>query len=287
MGEPDRHDAAELAATIANLTTELEQAGDGLDDETVNAGLHALVDLDPAEVQTLTRLVTSTDELLRRLSARSDGDAVPEEAVAADRPDLSGDDRPQTDTEHSTDDGDILELPSDVGLERVDDAAEAYRVQGIDVRRLDMDDSLDVLSADLQMLLKDGYLSLIQQLVASPTASLSLPELAARNPDVPESTLYSRLNTLADRQRPLVIKLRPDVDAVPKGYPQVYYAASQRAVDLLKQIGLFKGCYRLLKLYEHATVEHPNSDERTVTIADIEAYDHRPIPEWATCPQTD
>jgi hypothetical protein len=158
----------------------------------------------------------------------------------------------------------------------------AHSVRGIDVEQVELGGDIDSASEDLEMLLEERYLGLIQQLVGSPTASLSLPELAARNPDVPESTLYSRLNRLAERERPLVVKLEPDVESVPKGYPQVYYAASERAVDFLREIGLFEGTYRLLKLYEHANLEHPNSDEREITIEDIEEYEHRPIPEWAT-----
>jgi hypothetical protein len=150
-----------------------------------------------------------------------------------------------------------------------------------------MDGDTEKLSEDLDMILKEPYLGLVQQLVGSPTASLSLPELEARNPDVPGSTLSRRLDALVSRERPLVIKLRPNVESPPEGYPQVYFAASERAVELLKLIGLFRGCYRLMMLYQRANLQHPHRDERDVTIDDIEEYEHRPIPDWASEPQTE
>jgi hypothetical protein len=162
------------------------------------------------------------------------------------------------------------------------DQSEADTVQGIDITRLDIDEPMEAIRADLEWLLTDRYLSLVQQLIGSPTAALSVPELVARNPDIPESTLRSRLTELHNRERPLVIKLEPDVERVSLGYPQKYYAASARAVDLLQQVGLYEGCYRLKKLYEAAPLELPDGDDRAVSLADIESYEHRPVPAWAT-----
>ena len=150
----------------------------------------------------------------------------------------------------------------------------------IDPADLEISGELEELREDLSALLEEKNLGLVQQLVASHTASLSLPELVARNRDTPEGKLQDRINNLCSRDRPLVIEIEPGVQ-VPSGYPQVYFAASERAVDLLKQISLYEGCYRLMRLYEAAQLELPEDWEQGVSVEDIEDYEHRPIPEWA------
>ncbi|WP_138007355.1 hypothetical protein [Halalkalirubrum salinum] len=133
--------------------------------------------------------------------------------------------------------------------------------------------------ADLRAILVEPKARLLQQILASPTGALSAVELAARN-RITESTIRDHLRDLNNRDSEIVAVLEADASPVPNGIPRKYYAVTAYGIDLLKQVNLYEQIGVLYDMYEAAELELPDCDERSVTIAAIEAYEHRPSPEW-------
>lgn len=133
---------------------------------------------------------------------------------------------------------------------------------------------------DLRAILTETKIRLLQQILASPTGAVSAVELAARN-DITESTIRDHLRDLSQRDQPIIRTLDAETDdSVPNGIPRKYYAVTEYGIDLLRQVGLYEQIGILYDMYEAADLELPDADERPVTIEDIEAYEHRPTPEW-------
>lgn len=134
--------------------------------------------------------------------------------------------------------------------------------------------------SDLRTILTETKARLLQQILASPTGALSAVELAARN-DITESTIRDHLRDLTHRDRPIVQTLDAETDErVPNGIPRKYYAVTEYGIDLLKQVGLYEQIGILYDMYEAADLELPDADDRSVSIHDIEEYEHRPTPDW-------
>ncbi len=133
--------------------------------------------------------------------------------------------------------------------------------------------------ADLRAILTVPKARLLQQILASPSGALSAVELAARN-EITESTIRDHLRALQSRDPEIVTVLEADASPVPNGIPRKYYAVTEYGIDLLKQVTLYEQIWILYDMYEAAELEIPDSDERPVTITDIEEYEHRPSPDW-------
>lgn len=127
----------------------------------------------------------------------------------------------------------------------------------------------DVLQ-DMRAILEPSRLILLQQILATNWASLSAPELAARNPDRTESTIRDHLREMATKERPFVEKLSADTRA--KGVPWTYYAVTDYGIELLKRTGFYDQISLLHQAYAVA--------ERSERIAAIEAFEHRPTPDY-------
>lgn len=137
-------------------------------------------------------------------------------------------------------------------------------------------DSLDELGGNLSK----PKIRLMQQILASPTGALSVIELTARN-QITESTIRDHLRDLENREKPLVHALEVNTEGcIPRGIPRKYYAVSEIGIERLKQARLFDQVGILHDMYEAAELDLPNADDRAVTIEDVEAYPHRPTPDW-------
>ncbi|MFC6723094.1 hypothetical protein ACFQE1_01540 [Halobium palmae] len=123
---------------------------------------------------------------------------------------------------------------------------------------------------DLRELLEPTKLKLIQQILATDWGSLSARELAARNPNLSESTIRDHLREMADRERPFVEKL--EAEEREQNMPWTFYAATRYSVSLLKQSGFYEPISILYQAYEAA--------EKPEDVQAIEEFEHRPIPDW-------
>lgn len=134
--------------------------------------------------------------------------------------------------------------------------------------------------SDLRAILTQTKVRLLQQILASSTGALSAVELAARN-DITESTIRDHLRDLAHRDDSIIQTMDAETDdPVPNGIPRKYYAVTEYGIDLLNQVGLYEQIGILYDMYEAADLELPDADDRPVSIHDIEAYEHRPTPDW-------
>lgn len=113
-------------------------------------------------------------------------------------------------------------------------------------------------------------LRLLQQILATEWGSLSARELAYRNPEITESTVRDHLREMATRDRPLVAKLNAKTHE--QNVPWTYYAVTEYAIELLKELGAYEGISVLYQMYEQM--------ERTAHIERIEEFEHRPMPGW-------
>ncbi|WP_152436517.1 helix-turn-helix domain-containing protein [Halosimplex carlsbadense] len=120
---------------------------------------------------------------------------------------------------------------------------------------------------DFRTLLDRTRLIIVQQTLAHDSGVLCRAELAARNPDVNESTLQYHLDTLVVRG--LLTKETPS--ETKRDLPSVFYAVSKRGIDLLKQLNLHDEIAVWNDLY--SSISTPDE------LRQIEAMD-RPEPEW-------
>lgn len=126
---------------------------------------------------------------------------------------------------------------------------------------------------DLRELLEPRKVKLLQQILATEWGSLSPVELAARNPDVSQSTVRDHLRSMAGRDRPFVVKLEDESQKHAGGdLPWTYYAVTEYGIELLEQAGLYDSISLLYQAYDAA--EPPEE------IRHVEAYDGRPTPDW-------
>lgn len=161
-------------------------------------------------------------------------------------------------TETATNDdslaGDVLELS--------DRIAESEPAVSYDEDRL----------ADLRYVLQPTRLRLLQQILATDWGSLSPAELAFRNPDVSESTVRDHLREMAQRDRPITAKLAVAEGAREQGVPRTFYAVTEYGIELLRTVGMYEGLSLLYQVY--ANIDRPDE------IRSIEAFEHRPEPDW-------
>jgi len=132
---------------------------------------------------------------------------------------------------------------------------------------------------DLQVVLSPVKLRIMQQILASSTGALSMPEFAVRN-EITESTIRDHVRDLCDREQQIVTMLEPDVSPVPNGYPRKYAAVTSYGVELLKQVGQYEQVGVLYDMYEAAELSFPESRASSVSLEEIESFEHRPEPEW-------
>jgi hypothetical protein len=126
---------------------------------------------------------------------------------------------------------------------------------------------------DLRDLLEPRKVKLLQQILATEWGSLSPAELAVRNPEVTDSTIRDHLRTMAQRERPFVVKLEDEEQKHAGGdLPWTYYAVTEYGVELLEQTGFYDSITLLYQAYDAA--------ETPEEIRHIEAYDGRPTPDW-------
>lgn len=89
--------------------------------------------------------------------------------------------------------------------------------------------------ADLRSILDRTRCIILQQILAHESGVLSRAELEARNPDVNESTLQYHIDTLAERG----ILRKLDAPENKRDLPSVFYAVSERGIELLEQVNLY------------------------------------------------
>lgn len=106
---------------------------------------------------------------------------------------------------------------------------------------------------------------LLQQILATDTASLSAVELAAfRDEDVED--VDERLERMANEDNPLVTTL--DIDhPVGVGVPSRFYAVTQHGIDLLKQARMYEQIGILYDSYRAAN--DPTTEEGWAPMAAI------------------
>lgn len=126
--------------------------------------------------------------------------------------------------------------------------------------------------ADLRYVLQPTRLRLLQQILATDWGSLSPTELAFRNPGLSESTLRDHLRDMTRRERPITAKLTVEEGEREQGVPRTFYAVTEYGVELLEAVGMYEGVSLLYQLYENV--------DRPEKIREIEAFEHRPEPDW-------
>lgn len=125
--------------------------------------------------------------------------------------------------------------------------------------------------AAMRELLREHYLRIVQQILASDTGALSPKEVAFRNEGIiAESTVRDHLHSL--HENGYIEKLEPEVDTIPNTIPRTFYAASEFTIDLLKELGLWENLGMLYQIYD--VLERPDD------IKAIEDWDERPVPDW-------
>jgi len=120
---------------------------------------------------------------------------------------------------------------------------------------------------EFRTLLDRTRLIIVQQTLAHDTGVLCRAELAARNPDVNRSTLQYHLDTLVESG--ILTKETPP--EIKRDLPSVFYAVSERGIDLLKQLNL----YDEIAVWNDVYSQVSTPDE----LQEIEAMD-RPEPDW-------
>lgn len=120
---------------------------------------------------------------------------------------------------------------------------------------------------ELRILLDRTRLIIVQQTLAHDSGVLCRAELAARNPDVNESTLQYHLDMLVEKG--ILTKETPP--EIKRDLPSVFYAVSEHGINLLKQLNLYDEIAVWNEIY--ASVPTPDELQR------IEAMD-RPEPDW-------
>jgi DNA-binding HxlR family transcriptional regulator len=120
---------------------------------------------------------------------------------------------------------------------------------------------------EFRTLLDRTRVIIVQQTLAHDSGVLSRAELAARNPDVNESTLQYHLDTLVERG--LLTKETPP--ETKRDLPSIFYAVTERGINLLKQLSLYDEIAVWSELY--STVSTPDE------LQEIEAME-RPEPDW-------
>jgi hypothetical protein len=126
--------------------------------------------------------------------------------------------------------------------------------------------------ADLRYVLQPTRLRLLQQILATDWGSLIPAELVFRNPDVSESTIRDHLREMTQRDRAVTAKLTVPEGKGERGIPRTFYAVTEYGIELLQSLEAYDGISLLYELYE--SVERPDE------IREIEAFEHRPEPDW-------
>ena len=117
---------------------------------------------------------------------------------------------------------------------------------------------------------------IMQQILATATGTLSIPEISVRN-NMEEEEVRDLLTELKQHNPALITRLHPDVTP-PKQYPSVYVAITEHGINALKEAGLYDQIGLLYGAYDAADIELP--DNLDVTIGELENWEHRPTPDW-------
>lgn len=120
---------------------------------------------------------------------------------------------------------------------------------------------------DLRSILDRTRCIILQQILAHDNGVLSKPELKARNPDVNQSTLQYHIDTLVERE----ILAKQTAPENKRDLPSVFYAVSERGIELLKQVNL----YDEIAVWNQVYSQVPTPEKLTK----IEEMD-RPEPDW-------
>ena len=130
---------------------------------------------------------------------------------------------------------------------------------------------------DLQTILEPHNLKLFQQILASDTGTLSLEEIAYRNPGLSEEMIEYRLMKLSERERPFIttLSVTPSSDHL----PSTYYAVTERAISLLQTVNAYEGISLIYQMYQHM--------DQTDRIKEIEDLGDHPRPDWLPLPDNE
>jgi len=124
-------------------------------------------------------------------------------------------------------------------------------------------------TADKEFILQQSRSRILQQILATSSGVLSVPELAYRNPSISESTLRYHLTELESRH--IVRELKREEPPQDR-FPIKYYAVSKKGILLMKQAGI----YDEIKIWR----EIYSKMERSSRIMHIENWDEKPSATW-------
>ena len=125
---------------------------------------------------------------------------------------------------------------------------------------------------DQRAVLKPARLRILQAILATHSGSLAIPEIAYRV-QRPESEVQDLLDEMMSREQPFVVALEvPPEHRVPR-VPSIFYAVTEYAVELLKDVGMYDAITVLYQVYERTT-------DRPEEVEVIREFEHRPSPEW-------
>lgn len=129
---------------------------------------------------------------------------------------------------------------------------------------------------DLAESIDTEQVRIMQQILASNTGALTLPELVARN-NLAETSMRNILTELQDREPALATTLTPD-ETPPKHIPNSYFAVTEYGINVLRDAGHYDQIGILHDAYNATDLALP--DDCDVTIDQIKNWDHRPTPDW-------
>ena len=81
------------------------------------------------------------------------------------------------------------------------------------------------------------------------------------------------LEEMMSRERPFVVALAVPIENRDPRTPSTFYAATEYAMELLKDVGMYDVITILYQVYERM-------DDRPEEIEAIREFEHRPSPQW-------
>lgn len=124
---------------------------------------------------------------------------------------------------------------------------------------------------DHRAILEPSRLKIVQVILATDWASLSVPEIVYRVPLTKDEVVES-LHEMMDRERPFIVSLDVPVEHREPNLPDTFYAVSEYGVQVLKEVRMYS---MLTVLYQVFVRLEPPEHIRA-----IEEFSHRPVPEW-------
>ena len=120
--------------------------------------------------------------------------------------------------------------------------------------------------------LESSRLRILQAILATQSGSLTIPEIAYRV-QRSESEVHAFLEEMMARERPFVVALEVPVENREPGIPSTFYAATEYAMELLKDVGMYDAITILYQVYERM-------EDRPEEVEAIREFEHRPSPHW-------